>query len=156
MNYEIKRCRFSDIASSPNFEALSSAYAQESGLPVFGEKNVDTDSYEQINDEGTMECLGVFADSALVGFAFLMALEHFHYSSLVASVDAIFIAREHRKGALGLKLIAELKALARDHFGCDILSMTAPHGSRLSKLLSRIATPANDEFTFDLRGQNAF
>lgn len=117
------------VMQRPEFELLAEQYTEEAGVKLWGVSSVREQYYKGLR------ALAVFEGDVLVGFACVRTSEHPHYAGKVmAALDAVFVQKNNRRGRIGIELINEAKALAK-RLGADTLVMSAPYGSRLSRLL---------------------
>lgn len=132
------------LFARPEFDRLCRQYTEESGIKLWGDSKVCIEDYRDT------KMLAAFEEGALVGFACLRLTKHPHYAGKVLSIlDAIYAEPSARKGMAGVQLINEVKALAAS-FGADTMLMSAPYGSRLSRLLRFIlkGDPVSEIFVF--------
>lgn len=117
------------VFARPEFDRLCRQYTEESGVKLWGGSKVCIEDYRDT------KMLAVFNGEAMVGFACLRLTKHPHYvDKIISSLDAVYIEPSARKGRAGVQLINEVKALAAS-LGADTMLMSAPYGSRLSRLL---------------------
>lgn len=135
MTLTIKKCSLSEIESTPNFDALLDAYAQElvvEGAPPFRAK---LEMYRQLESLGAMEIFGAFWDDMLVGLVTVLVNVFPHCSVVMAVTESLFVFREHRKTGAGTKLIRTAEKNAHDR-GSGWLFISAPFGGDLAEILS--------------------
>ena len=148
---EIREVSCDVIFNDSAFAKAAEEYASESGNPFIGSvANPNREGYRFIEDAGMWRCCAAYEADKLVGFVAVMALQHFHYGVLVASIETLWLSPEHRKGPAGLRLIREAKLIAKD-MGAVALYASAPSASRLAVLLDRIATKTDEVFFFHLK-----
>ena len=137
---EIKEISFTQLFEYPGFDEFCAEYAEESGNADLGHALPNKDFYLTLESLDKCFCIGAFDGPDLVGFCVLIIQEHTHYSKIVGWCDSIWIAKPHRKGYAGLKIIREAQALARDK-GAVGVYFSAPEGARLSMLFERLFQP---------------
>lgn len=143
---KIKRVSPYYVFARPEFDRLCRQYTEESGVKLWGDSKV------RIEDYRDAKALAVFDDEdRLVGFACLRLTTHPHYvGQVMAVVDAVYIEPSARRGRAGIRLLSEMRALASSS-GAGTMLMSAPYGSRLSKLLRFIlkGDPVSEVFCVD-------
>lgn len=66
----------------------------------------DTERYDQLDAAGVIHTYTARLEGELIGYAIFFVQPHLHYATTTHALqDVIFIAREHRRGTLGLRLI---------------------------------------------------
>lgn len=132
----IQRASVDAIMTAPEFPALIAEYAREcstAGLPT---PNAKMATYRAIERTGTLHAFAAIESGSLVGFIVVLAPILPHYGVTVAVCESFFVAADHRRGGVGLKLLARAEALTRE-IGSPGLLVSAPVGSRLAELLPR-------------------
>lgn len=100
--------------------------------------DVDTESYELMEDIGRLRVFTARAAGVLIGYAAFVIAHHFHHrQSLRAIHDSLYLVPQHRVGMTGLRLVlfAE-KAFAAD--GIDRVHQCAAIGSPACALFERL------------------
>jgi GNAT superfamily N-acetyltransferase len=123
-----------EILSAPNSVALMLEYAAECSIPEIGQICPQGDMYEQMEGTGRFQCFGVFEGDLLTGFASVLVYVVPHYGKKLATLESLFIAREHRRGRLGSELMHTIEDYARKS-GCVAIQYVAPAGGQLERLL---------------------
>ena len=131
---EIRRVHYSDILGAPNAAVLLSEYAAECCLPEIGEPSPQGKMYAAMEDSGMLSVFGAFQWQELIGFAALLVYVLPHYGLKIATVESIFVARQHRSSA-GRALMKTIEQHARE-LGCVAILYNAPAGSQLETLLA--------------------
>jgi hypothetical protein len=101
--------------------------------------NVDTDTYELVDEAGGLRCFTARdAEGTLIGYAGFFVREHLHHKHLkIASHDVLFVAPSHREGATGLRLMAYANGeLAREDV--SLVTHVAHVGSPFGAMLERL------------------
>jgi len=75
----------------------------------------DVDEYARLDATGELQILTCRKDGRVIGYHFTLVRPHLHYkSTLHGFVDIYFVAKDHRKGRIGVELFIEAeKALAK-------------------------------------------
>lgn len=97
---------------------------------------VNADIYQAMYDSNMLICLGVFDGDSVVGYSIAFIYRHLHYAIQVAQTDALFLAKNYRKGSLGLRLMRETEQAAKAA-GCKRMIWTAKPNSTLHNVLER-------------------
>lgn len=93
--------------------------------------------YRAMEKQGALLALGGFVDSMLVGYSVNLITNHLHYADLCyCANDALFVAPEHRNTSIGVRLIRETEAVAREE-GCKIMTWHAKPATTLERMLDR-------------------
>lgn len=136
---EIRSCTVDDAFDSPVFAALCDEYRHESSRnPNPAGALPDREGYTRLVAAGLLYPLGVFAGETLVGFCAVIVSPVLHFGGVVmASTETLFIAKAHRSGCAGLKLLRAAESVAAQ-VGASGLYVSAPTGGRLERLLPRV------------------
>jgi len=114
MTVEFKRERFQDVylESKPLLERHWEEIARNKD---FIKLVPDVKKYEASENMGILRCLTARENGILIGYAVYFVTPHLHYSNnLWAFCDIIWIAPEHRKGMLGIRLIRFVEQFLKD------------------------------------------
>lgn len=144
---EVRRITFAELTASAEWDGLVSEYADEcqiAGLPRF---KYDSSTYYLLENSGAMKFAASFVEDTLVGFATMIVTQLPHYSRIVAIVESIFVAKQHRSSGAGMMLIREMESLAKDNEAIGIL-VSAPKGGRLNGLMPNIGYTHTNEVFF--------
>ena len=144
---EVRRITFAELTASDQWDGLVSEYADEcqiAGLPRF---KYDSSTYYLLENSGAMIFAAAFVENTLVGFATMIVTQLPHYSRIVAIVESIFVAKQHRSSGAGMMLIREMESLAKDNEAIGIL-VSAPKGGRLNALMPKIGYMHTNEVFF--------
>ena len=131
----IRPVSFADILRAPNAAELLAEYGAECSIPEIGPINPQADIYENLETAGVMQCFGVFHNFDLIGFANVLINVFPHYGRKVATIESLFVAREHRKSEAGIMLMDIIDKHAQDA-GCVGILYSAPFGGRLERMLT--------------------
>lgn len=139
------RCR--DVFASERLKGFVGRYAEECG---YSRGNPDKDLYEQVESQGTLKCIGLFAGDQLVGFSTYVIGPSTHVKgTTVAFSDSLWVEPEFRKGRSGLLLISETERFARED-GCRGILWGVCTGTQAEKVFARLARPVNTIFWKEL------
>ena len=139
MEPTIRTITVAEAFDSPVFVALCDEYRAESlRNPDMMGAMPDREGYARMVDAGMLHPLGVFIDEELVGLCAVLVTPVPHFGGkVIASTETLFVAKAHRAGNVGLKLLnaaEEVAVLA----GAGGLYVTAPSGGRLERLLPHV------------------
>lgn len=124
------------IAASPEFAALTAAYAAESMMPELAPFNPDINAYTQLESLGLYVCASARLDGRLVGFIGIAVSPALHYSKRLPVIESIFVDRSV-PGAAGAG--RGLLSFARTHaraMGAKLLLMSAPTGGAAERFFA--------------------
>jgi len=144
---EVRRITFAELTASAEWDGLVSEYADEcqiAGLPRF---KYDSSTYYLLENSGAMIFAAAFVEDTLVGFATMIVTQLPHYSRIVAIVESIFVAKQHRSSGAGMMLIRKMESIAKDNEAIGIL-VSAPKGGRLNALMPNIGYMHTNEVFF--------
>ena len=134
---DIRRIPVADLLDYPGFWAITKKYAEESSIEGMGRCNYDGAQYLALEQAGALHAIGAYDDHALIGFAVFLVTVIPHYGVRAATTESVFVSQQHRKGRLGLRLIREMEAWAKE-LGAVGIFLSSPVDGRLSKLAPRI------------------
>ncbi len=102
------------------------------------------EAYRTMEQSGSLLALVAYVGEDIAGYSINFIGPHLHYSKLrYAHNDALFVTRAHRGGRLGLRLIRETEARAREK-GARMMMWHAKPGTTLEKLLPRLDYAVQD------------
>jgi len=124
---------------SPVFVALCDEYRDEClRNPNMLGAAPDREGYERLIAAGVLHPLGAFVDGELVGLCAVLITPVLHFGGkIIATTETIFVAKAHRAGGSGVKLLRAAEDLARAA-GAGGLYVTAPVGGRLERLMPHV------------------
>lgn len=125
-----------EFFGSAESEKLMSEYMAESGNP-FLPKKPNLDYYRAAEEAGAFKAVGAFSADRIVGFGSFVLTVIPHYSTVTASVESIFLAKDFRAGAAGLRLINAVSKAAKES-GAKGIYWGCRSGSRLETLFDRV------------------
>jgi len=100
--------------------------------------------YRAMEREGQLLILGAYKGGELIGYSVNFLVRHPHYADLqVCQNDLLFIAREHRAGVLGVRLIRVTESAAKAR-GAQLMLWHAKEGSALAKIMPRMGCKVQD------------
>ena len=98
----------------------------------------DWDRYVTCERVGAFFVMTAREAGRLVGYSANFIAPHLHYSGMVyANNDLLFLAKSHRKGSLGLRLIRETEREAQRR-GARMVVWHAKAGTALDRMLQRL------------------
>lgn len=100
------------------------------------EPDLDLEVYRHAENAGMCLSFGAFSDGELVGYIAGFIVRHQHYDMIVGQHDLLFVDANHRKGRLGLKLMAEFEKAAADK-GARCVLYHAKIDSQFSSILNK-------------------
>ena len=135
----IRAITVAEAFDSPVFSALCDEYRAESlRNPDLMGALPDREHYIRLVDSGLLCMLGVFVGDELVGLCNVLVTTVPHFSGkVIASTETVFVAKAHRAGGAGLKLLRAAEKVAANA-GAGGLYVTAPTGGRLERLLPHV------------------
>ena len=93
--------------------------------------------YYELEERDMIAGLGAWLGSEMVGYSMNLVFQHLHYQDLkVLQNDVLFVAKNHRDGGVGLKLIEATEELGRVH-ECDMILWHSKVGTALGVILER-------------------
>lgn len=106
------------------------------------EPNVD--AYERLESCGALFALGAFDGEQLVGYSATMVQQHLHYKDLRYAVnDVLFVAKSHRSGRAGIRLMQETERIAKER-GAQLMLWHAKPETALGAILPRMGYAVQD------------
>jgi GNAT superfamily N-acetyltransferase len=134
----IRRVSVDEVFDEKGFQALRDEYeAEASRDPALRNKEPDRKGYDALVRAGLMVALGAFAGERLVGVATVLFSPVLHAGmEYIAVTETLFVAKAHRAGGLGLRLLRAAEAVAAEH-GAKGLYVSAPTGGVLERVLPR-------------------
>ena len=122
-----------DLQNDPHMTELLEAYAAESSLGVMPAFNPNWELYHHLEKAECLYAAGAYVDDQMVGFSSMLITQNPHYSVNVATVESLFVMPEFRDNGLGLKLIYDLRRVAKKR-GAAVLFASAPTQSQLAQV----------------------
>jgi GNAT superfamily N-acetyltransferase len=130
----IRPVKYIEILGAANASELLAEYAAESAIPEIGPTCPQALMYAAMENSGMFHAFGAFRVKLLVGFAAILTYTLPHYGRKIATVESLFVSKEHR-GNYGRGLMNALEKYARED-GCAVVLYSAPAGGQLEKVLS--------------------
>jgi GNAT superfamily N-acetyltransferase len=130
----IRAVSYAEILAHPD---LIAEYAAECSIPEIGQVNPQAEMYAAMEHSGMMQAFGAFHAEQLVGFATILKYVIPHYNCKAATVESLFVAKEFRGTSAGISLMKAIEKHAKES-DCQVISYSAPTGSQLEKLLTRL------------------
>jgi GNAT superfamily N-acetyltransferase len=132
----VRRCTVAELEAAPNLPELLAEYARESSMRELGDPCPQVDTYRRLESAGVFYPIAAFEGECVAGFILPIVVALPHYGAVAATVESFFVPRAKRAKGLGLRLLAEAEALARD-LGAKALLLSAPVGGTLARALHR-------------------
>lgn len=145
----VREGTIAEIFDNSEFAHQADTYYAESGVEQYGRACPDRHAYEQLEEQGDIRTLVATVDGRIVGFAVILRSYHYHYSKPLAALETLWLDPDHRQSGIGLRLIYRAKEMAAD-MGYDLMTASAPAGSRLAYVYSRLGTKTDEDFIFEL------
>jgi GNAT superfamily N-acetyltransferase len=130
----IRPCRAAEIFDDPLFPALAGEAAAECANRALSAPSPDRAVYEALEQSGMAHCFRGEAAGELAGFALVLVAPSGHNSMRYATVESLFVSKQHRPGGLGARLMEAVEAAAREA-GSEAVFYSAHVGSSLARLL---------------------
>ncbi len=74
----------------------------------------DVVKYKQLQDLNILHNVVVYKDDEIVGYSVLLVQPHLHYANDVhASVDVIYVSKNHRQSSVGARLLVTTEDYAK-------------------------------------------
>lgn len=137
MSIEVNRCTLAEIEASPELPALIDEYAAESANNEIGPISPQFETYRVMEAAGVFHAFAARLDGRLIGFMFLLTPILPHFGCLVGVSESYFVASEHRKTGVGLRLLRAAEELAGAKGASGVL-VSAPIGGRLEQVMPGI------------------
>lgn len=97
----------------------------------------DVETYQLIEERGRLLPLGLYTDDGvLIGYSVNIIARNLHYDLIMCQNDVLYVQRDWRKGATGLRLMRATEDMAREA-GCDIMLWHAKQDTNLQHILPR-------------------
>ena len=122
-----------DLQHDPNLMVLLNEYAAESSIGEMPPFNPNWDLYRHLEKAQCLYAMGAFLDDELVGFSSMLITQNPHYSVNIATVESLFVRDQYRASGLGLKLIYDMRRVAKER-GAAVLFASAPGHSQLARV----------------------
>jgi len=104
----------------------------------------DAGMYRALEEQKKLVSLGAFVGDELVGYSVNLLQHHLHYADLkVAMNDVLFVAKAHRRGSAGHRLIKWTERAVRAR-GARMMLWHAKPGTALEGLLPRLGYGVQD------------
>ena len=146
-NTSISPCAVTDIENAPNIAALTYEYVRESGIPGMPFAGIRWDIYHKLEAAGLLHIFAAHDAGELVGFYAFTVSPMPNYGVPVAATSVFFVAKSHREGGAGLRLLKAGEDAARA-MGAVGLLVGAPVGGRLAEVLPRRGYAEADRMFF--------
>lgn len=148
----LTRCTLDDLVNAPNWTALLDEYSSESAIDGLGSQNMQGETYRKLEAAGLLKIIGAWVDGELAGFIGFLLSDLPHYGKKVGISESYFVASAHRKTGAGMMLLKEAETLAAE-LGAEGILLSAPHGGRLSKVMTAKGYKQTNEVYFKPLGK---
>lgn len=129
----VVRTTFAEFRQMKGFDDVVREYSEELAVREFGKVAPAFESYGALEDAGKLLVLAAVERGFLVGGAFLLITEAYHYANPIVTVDSLYLRKKWRRGRTGLKLLNAVKKTAYE-IGADGVGFSVPPGTRFEKL----------------------
>lgn len=114
--------------------ALIAEYAAECSIAAIGEIDPQSDIYTTLENAGVSQSFMVYSDSQEIGFAIVLTPVLPHYGKRVATMESLFVSKDHRSSGAGRILMTAVEDYAK-HIGCAGILYSSPAGGQLERVL---------------------
>ena len=93
-------------------------------LSIDGDRGLDIawPVFEVMAKMGQLHAVGAFIGDALVGYTVsILCPRHLHYDYAYVQNDVLFVAKEHRDGSVGGRLMAAVRSWGREHGAVEVM-----------------------------------
>lgn len=132
----VRACSVEEIMGDPSFPMLSDEYEAESKIKGLPSPTRKMEQYQEMAWTGMLHPFGAWHGDQLVGFISLLTPTLPRYGALVAVVESFFVAKAHRKGGAGLRLLREVERVAAECQSPGIF-VSSPIAAVLVEILPR-------------------
>ena len=147
---EIRKIPVENILNDSNFDYICSKYADESKIKFMPNIKPDHDYYVELEEKGMLKSIGVYSDDSLVGIATFLVFPIPHYSAIGATIESLFILKEHRHHGTGIKLNEFIYNYAKES-GAVSIFMSAPIDGSLNRVAESFGfTKTNITYTREI------
>lgn len=130
-----------------NEKELLEQYAQESKSSLVPSHEPSVELYDILEKKDILKCFGVYDNKQMVGFVTVTLSPMPHYSEMCATIESLFVSKEHRKFGTAKRLLSIVEQEAKDN-ECVAMFMSAPIGSRLELATKGLGfTPTHITYT---------
>ncbi|HCE08099.1 MAG TPA: hypothetical protein DEQ40_05770 [Oxalobacteraceae bacterium] len=106
--------------------------------------NPFAERYAQLEAAGILFALVAYDEDRIIGYSVNFLHHNLHYSALLmAQNDLLFVAKAHRTGRTGLRLMQETERVAAEH-GAKMMLWHAKPDTPLHKILPRLSYGVQD------------
>jgi GNAT superfamily N-acetyltransferase len=132
----IRDSSVAEVESAARFRRLAAEYAAESAIAGLPPPSAKRDAYLRLERSGVLHMISATKDGQLIGLISVLMSVLPHYGVPVAVSESFFVAKAHRKGGAGLKLLRAAEDKARA-LGSPGLLVSAPFEGDLFRVLPR-------------------
>jgi GNAT superfamily N-acetyltransferase len=148
----VQKVAIADILGAREFPALMEEYAAESAVEGMPPPQAKIENYGPMEYTGSLHSFAAARDGCLVGFITVLAPILPHYNVAFAVAESYFVTASHRKGGVGLRLLAAAEDQA-DELGSPGLFVCTPIAGRLFEILPRRGYVETNRVFFKRLGQ---
>lgn len=99
----------------------------------------DAAKYKQLQELDILHNIVVYKDDVIVGYSVLLVQPHLHYANdIYASVDVIYVSKEHRNGSVGARLLVKTEDHAKSLGVSVIVHHAKPYVPMIIKPLEKL------------------
>lgn len=146
----IKKITVNEFFADPLSSKILKEYGEECCICGMPEPNPNRETYRLMESGGFMHVWGAFDGGELVGCLVLLLAENPHYSSIIGTIESIFVEKDRRAGGAGKLLLNKAKSFSKDN-GATGVFISAPASGVFSKVLKGSGVKhTNDVFFWGL------
>jgi len=99
----------------------------------------DVVKYKQLQDLNILHNVVVYKDDEIVGYSVLLVQPHLHYANDVyASVDVIYVSKNHRQSSVGARLLVTTEDYAKSIGVAVIMHHAKPYVPMIIRPLEKL------------------
>lgn len=117
-----------------NSKALIAEYAEECSITAIGEIDPQSEIYAKLENVGMSQSFMVYSGGEEIGFAIVLTPVLPHYGKRVATMESLFVSKDHRSSGAGRILMKAVEDYAKQ-IGCAGILYSSPTGGQLERLL---------------------
>jgi len=143
---ELRLCSVRDVLAPEN-KVLIDEYSAESSIKGMPSTDAQLQTYQLLEDAGTLQVIGAFSGTKLVGYVTVIVSVVPHYNRGVGITESFFVAKSYRGTGAGIRLLRAAEKYVVDRGAVGML-VSAPYGGSLSKVLPRTGYAHTNEVFF--------
>ena len=130
-----------------NEKELLNEYSISSKSSLMPTHIPDKDMYIELEKKGLLKSFAVYNENKMIGFITCIMTVMPHYSEMCATIESLFVSKEHRKFGTAKRLLGIAEQEAKDN-ECVAMFMSAPIGGRLELATKGLGfTPTHITYT---------